>query len=101
MDNEKFGIACRNILKDWFNKHGYTDVKTGKKIKIKYNNTFIVWKVKVLGNNKILASTTVDGNTLYAEFTYNGAKSEVYCDMYEKVENFCVKAEDFNLEVEE
>ena len=50
---------------------------------------YIVWLVKVLGNNKALASTTVDGDGLYFEITYNGHKDEVYVDKYVKETNTC------------
>lgn len=48
---------------------------------------YIVWLVKVLGNNKALASTTVSGDGLYFEITYNGHKDEVYVDKYVKESN--------------
>ena len=52
-------------------------------------DVYIVWQVKVLQNNKALASTTLkDG--MYYELTYDGDKKRCYVDAYKKWENFCV-----------
>lgn len=53
------------------------------------DDVYIVWQVKVLQNNKALASTTLkDG--MYYELTYDGDKKRCYVDAYKKWENFCV-----------
>ena len=38
-------------------------------------------------NYKCLASTTVSGDGIYAEYTYNGDKQELYEDVYQKLTN--------------
>ena len=58
-------------------------------IQISEDDVYIVWQVKVLQNNKALASTTLkDG--MYYELTYDGDKKRCYVDAYKKWENFCV-----------
>ena len=49
----------------------------------------IVWSCKTLQNYKCLASTTVSGDGIYAEYTYNGDKQELYEDVYGKISNAC------------
>ena len=36
---------------------------------------------------KCLASTTISGDGIYAEYTYNGDKQELYEDVYGKITN--------------
>lgn len=55
---------------------------------------FVVWQCKTLQNWKFLISTSL-GDGMYYEVTYNGDKKEFYLDAYKKVENRCIKAEDF------
>lgn len=48
--------------------------------------------MKTLQNYKALLSTTVpDG--IYAEYTFNGDKGELYEDVYSKLTNICIKDE--------
>lgn len=88
MGNDKFLELCKKIIVDYFNEH----VDKTNNTKISVDNTFIVWSVKVLQNNKALVSTTMpDG--MYYELTYNGDKKELYLDVYKKWENKCIKLE--------
>lgn len=48
---------------------------------------YIVWFAKVLKNWKALISTSVPGDGLYFEVTYNGEKLETYVDTYKKEDN--------------
>lgn len=77
MDNYEFIEKSRKLLAQ---KLGYT-----------IDQIYVVWLVKVLGNNKAMLSTTVDGDGIYAEVTYNGNKKETYLDIYNKRRNFCIK----------
>lgn len=52
-------------------------------------HVFVVWSCKILQNYKCLASTTVSGDGIYAEYTYNGDKQELYEDVYGKITNTC------------
>ena len=47
----------------------------------------------VYQNYKCLASTTISGDGIYVEYTYNGDKQELYEDVYKKVTNTCITEE--------
>lgn len=77
-----FQSVCKRKLVNWYNSQvGST--------KIDLDNVFIAWSCKTLQNYKCLASTTVSGDGIYAEYTYNGDKQELYEDIYDKVQNTC------------
>lgn len=77
-----FQSVCKRKLVNWYNSQvGST--------KIDLDNVFIVWSCKTLQNYKCLASTTVSGDGIYAEYTYNGDKQELYEDIYDKVQKTC------------
>lgn len=67
---EDFQSVCKNRLVKTYNKmfsNGH----------INLDNVFIVWVCKTLQNYKALASTTVNGDGVYVEYTYNGDKQEL------------------------
>lgn len=74
-------LKAKCILRDYLNKG---EEKLDYKI-------HIVWKCKVLQNAKYLLCTDFPDN-MYYELTFNGDKNEWYLDVYDKVENICVKA---------
>lgn len=78
---DHFQSVCKRKLVDWYNKH--------RPDAIDLSNVFIVWSCKTLQNYKCLASTTISGDGLYAEYTYNGDKQELYEDVYKKLTNTC------------
>lgn len=82
---EHFQKLCLSKLIDW-----YKDVKG---ITLTDSQVYIVWSCKTLQNYKCLASTTVDGDGIYAEYTYNGDKKELYEDVYVKLTNKAYKGE--------
>ena len=43
-----------------------------------------------LQNYKCLASTTISGDGIYAEYTYHGDKQELYEDVYGKLTDTCI-----------
>lgn len=45
------------------------------------------WLQKKLLHLFFVASTTVSGDGIYAEYTYNGDKQELYEDVYGKISN--------------
>lgn len=77
-----FQKVCKKKLIEWYkgNKEN-TDITL--------EDVFIVWSCKTLQNYKCLASTTVPGDGIYAEYTYNGDKRELYEDIYKKILNKC------------
>ena len=60
---------------------------------INLDDIFVVWSCKTLQNYKCLVSTTVPGDGIYAEYTYNGDKQELYEDVYKKLTNTCIHDE--------
>lgn len=82
---DHFQSVCKNKLVKWYNENENTEIDL--------SNVFIVWSCKTLQNYKCLASTTVSGDGVYAEYTYNGDKQELYQDIYKKAENACITEE--------
>lgn len=76
-----FQSVCLDKLVNWYNTHNETQIER--------DDVFIVWSCKTLQNYKCLASTTVSGDGIYAEYTYNGDKQELYEDIYKKLTNTC------------
>ena len=83
---DHFQSVCKKKLVEWCQKHRQATP-------IDLSNVFIVWSCKTLQNYKCLASTTVSSDGIYAEYTYNGDKQELYEDVYKKVDNTCHKEE--------
>lgn len=81
-----FQRVCLKKLVEWYNKK-YPDVA------VDFDDVFIVWSCKTLQNYKCLVSTTVPGDGIYVEYTYNGDKQELYEDVYKKVTNTCITEE--------
>lgn len=80
---DHFQSVCKKKLVEWYNKN-----HTQQRIDL--SNVFVVWSCKTLQNYKALLSTTVSGDGIYAEYTYNGdKKQELYEDVYKKVTNTC------------
>lgn len=76
---QDFQDVCRKNLVD-----SYKNI-LGNQITL--DDTFIVWSVKALQNFKCLASTTINNDNVYVEYTYNGDKEELYEDFYIKKNN--------------
>lgn len=81
---EHFQSVCKRKLVEWYNRNMPV---VGKEIDL--SHVFIVWSCKTLQNYKCLASTTVSGDGIYAEYTFNGDKQELYEDVYRKLTNTC------------
>ena len=81
-----FQSVCKRKLVDWYNKHCE---RSHLAMKIDLSNVFVVWSCQTLQNYKCLVSTTVSGDGIYAEYTYNGDKQELYEDVYKKLTNTC------------
>lgn len=85
---EHFQSVCKRKLVEWYNNSGYINTPL-----IDLSNVFVVWSCKTLQNYKALLSTTVSGDGIYAEYTYNGDKQELYEDVYKKLNNRCITEE--------
>ena len=83
---DHFQSVCKNKLVEWYKN----DVAFWNKMDIDLSDVFIVWSCKTLQNYKCLVSTTVSGDGIYAEYTYNGDKQELYQDIYRRVKNTCI-----------
>ena len=60
-----FENVCQKKLVEWYRKN-----RPG--VEIDLGDVFIVWSCKTLQNYKCLASTTISGDGIYAEYTFNG-----------------------------
>lgn len=80
-----FESVCKSKLVEWYNHNS--------KEQVTLENVFVVWACKTLQNYKALLSTTVSGDGIYAEYTYNGDKQEMYEDVYKKTSNRCIRKE--------
>ena len=81
-----FESVCKNKLVEWYNHNS--------KEQITLENVFVVWACKTLQNYKALLSTTISGDGIYTEYTYNGDKQEMYEDVYKKASNRSIRKED-------
>ena len=79
---KEFQFECRKKLVKWYKEYN-------PEMKIDMSNVFIVWSCKTLQNYKCLASTTISGDGIYAEYTFNGDEQELYEDVYGKITNKC------------
>ena len=77
----EFQKICKGKLRSWYRGNRGTELAE--------EDVFIVWACKTLQNYKCLASTTVPGDGIYAEYTYNGDSQELYEDVYGKITNTC------------
>ena len=77
-----FQSVCKKKLVEQYHEHK-------PEVEIDLSNVFIVWSCKTLQNYKSLASTDISGDGIYAEYTYNGDKQELYEDVYGKITNTC------------
>ena len=91
--NDHFQSVCKRKLVDWYNRSELVHKGPNDIAQIDLSNVFVVWCCKTLQNYKALLSTTVSGDGIYAEFTYNGDKQELYMDVYKKRENICIMEE--------
>lgn len=79
---EQFHMVCKQALINW-----YIDYRSRHPA---WNEVYVVWSCKTLQNYKCLVSTSLP-DTIYAEYTFNGDKGELYEDVYEKLTNTVLK----------
>lgn len=83
---DHFLSICKRKLVDWYNA-AYDAICPAIAQQIDLSNVYVVWSCKTLQNYKALLSTSVSGDGIYVEFTYNGDKQELYMDVYHKMAN--------------
>lgn len=86
---DHFQSVCKRKMVDWYNKSDNPHKEPNDIQPVDLSNVFVVWSCKTLQNYKCLVSTTVSGDGIYAEYTYNGDKQELYEDVYKKLTNTC------------
>lgn len=91
-----FQNVCKKKLVEWYNTNA--DIYHTQQ-RINLDDVFVVWSCKTLQNYKCLVSTTVPGDGIYAEYTYNGDKQELYEDVYKKFTNTCIQDEWYKWQV--
>ena len=83
---DHFLSICKRKLVQWYNE-AFEDMSVYVQQKIDLSEVYMVWSCKTLQNYKALLSTSVSGDGIYVEFTYNGDKQELYMDVYHKLVN--------------
>lgn len=87
---DHFLRTCKIELVKWYNE-AFENNSVYIQERIDLSQVYVVWSCKTLQNYKALLSTSVSGDGIYVEFTYNGDKKELYMDVYKKLENKCIK----------
>lgn len=82
---DHFQSVCKKKLVEHYNSSVMEAAQNLPTIDL--SNVFVVWACKTLQNYKALLSTTVSGDGVYVEYTYNGDKQELYEDFYIKSTN--------------
>lgn len=88
-----FESVCKNKLVEWYNQSSNIHYGPNDIHPITLENVYVVWACKTLQNYKALLSTTISGDGIYVEYTYNGDKQEMYEDVYRKISNRCIENE--------
>ena len=83
---DHFLSICKRKLVEWYNE-AFDNMSVYIQEKIDLSQVYVVWSCKTLQNYKALLSTSVSGDGIYVEFTYNGDKQELYMDVYHKIVN--------------
>lgn len=84
---QHFESVCKNKMVEWYNNDEI--IVPERKGYLTLEDVFVVWACKTLQNYKCLVSTTKSGDGIYAEYTFNGDKQELYEDVYKKLTNTC------------
>ena len=87
MNFNNFLDRCKTEVMNYLNQKIVNDRST---LGIGINDIYVVWYCKTLKNVKALLGTSLPDN-LYFEITFNGDSDELYLDVYDKLENRCIK----------
>lgn len=80
--SDKFLDRARQVVVDNYNAYH----NTNKTPPLTMELVYVVWFAKTLENWKAIVSSSVVKGMLY-EVTYNGSRSEIYVDVYKKINN--------------
>lgn len=83
---DHFLSICKKKLVEWYNS-AFKATLHHIPQEIDLSQVYVVWSCKTLQNYKALLSTSVSGDGIYVEFTYNGDREELYMDVYHKIVN--------------
>ena len=83
---DHFLSICKKKLVERYNE-AFDNMSVYIQEKIDLSQVYVVCSCKTLQNYKALLSTSVSGDGIYVEFTYNGDKQELYMDVYHKLVN--------------
>ena len=76
---KQFEETAKGKRLEWYRKQN-------PNIELTIDDIYVVWACKTLQNFKCLVAARVrDG--IYAEYTYNGNKQDLYEDIYTKIHN--------------
>ena len=76
---KQFEETAKGKLLEWYRKQN-------PNIELTLDDIYVVWACKTLQNFKCLVAARVSDG-IYAEYTYNGNKQELYEDIYTKIHN--------------
>ena len=81
MDEALFrAMAVSSVVKYW-NSNEDLIKQYGQ---ISHEDVYITWQCKAIENFKALLGVSRDGDGMYFEITYHGAKHQFYLDVYHK-----------------
>jgi len=91
-DPDRFLMLAKRAVVMNYNKH--RDPQRSQELTM--GSVYIVWFSKTLGNWKAIVASPV-ARSLFWEITYNGHKSEVYVDIYKKLNNVKIPLGELNV----
>lgn len=90
MNQKDFIKLCKEEIVKFVNNVLCKKHNTDYDIKITEDDVYTVWCCEAFQINKALFNTTLIYG-MYYECTYNGKFSELYIDVYKRLDNFIVK----------
>lgn len=79
MSTYDFMVTAKKAVWGWYVNHG-------REAPGAWQDVYVVWQCKTLQNQKVILSTPMHDKLIF-EVTLNGAKNEIYLDVYEKIDN--------------
>lgn len=79
MSTYDFMCTAKKAVWGWYVNHNRTAPDA-------WQDVYVVWQCKTLQNQKAILATPLHDKLIF-EATLNGAKNEIYLDVYEKIDN--------------